>query len=76
MMPIWFLAWIIPLCVFAGFVLFGLMWADDEDALRARLYERQYRELASFTAARFGDGYTPLGNLTTAHENERKAAFE
>jgi hypothetical protein len=30
MMPIWFLAWIIPTCVFAGICLAALLSTDDD----------------------------------------------
>jgi len=76
MMPIWFLAWIIPLCATVAFVLFALIWAaDDEDALRAGLYARQYREYVALRR----DGaprLTEIEAMLARHEDERKAALE
>ena len=66
MMPIWFLAWIIPLCVSVAFILFGLMFAaDDSDAEAALLYQRQYEELLDWAGPEDTD-------LFDRHASERR----
>ena len=77
MMPIWFLAWSIPLCVIVAFILFGLLYrCDDEDTRRAELAERQSREWqsAAYNFASNQEDADTYHTIEDRHASERREA--